>query len=523
MSMQTHRPASHSIVHVVIVGAGASGLACALHLAQMLDQHGLRKAVRIEVYESSKKIGHSILASGNGRCNYSNTKLYDKHRPAEQAHSYYTNPDFVKQVRSVCCEALAPAPEWLSSLGLLGCEAKASDGMLFPASNQARTVLDTLLHWCALYDITIVPQTRVDTLSRTEAGRFSLTGIRSVVQVGDVQVKRSSSKKARKPAYEDIPFTRMADVVVLAVGHALQNTPNLALTHPLVPMRFVLGPLIVESAMLDIHDFKRLDGLRQRVVLRVVAKGATQPCFVESGEVLFRSYGISGIVVFNASRYAQSGDTVVLDLLPDFEKEDLSRHMIQTCQAWFGTKYSSCDQHAITIEEAIKAALVGVLAEPLYKAIESLVSKIYYTNTTASITSLDEMRVLCHRVTEVIKALSFSVKTIALDQVCQVMRGGCDVADVDPATCESRVIPHFYITGEALDVDGPCGGFNLDWAWTSGIVAGQAIGSALVTAQQGGNLQQGAHAQQSVNASYRADVEQDVNAQCHTDCERGRA
>lgn len=63
--------------HLVVIGAGASGLACAIRMAQVLDAHDLRDAVRIEVYEASRKVGHSILASGNGRCNYSNTKIYE--------------------------------------------------------------------------------------------------------------------------------------------------------------------------------------------------------------------------------------------------------------------------------------------------------------------------------------------------------------------------------------------------------------------------------------------------------------
>lgn len=77
MSEQSHRSTQITPFHLVVIGAGASGLACAIRMAQVLDAHDLRDAVRIEVYEASRKVGHSILASGNGRCNYSNTKIYE--------------------------------------------------------------------------------------------------------------------------------------------------------------------------------------------------------------------------------------------------------------------------------------------------------------------------------------------------------------------------------------------------------------------------------------------------------------
>ncbi len=506
MTEQSYRPSSRPLVNLAIVGAGASGLACALRTAQVLNQKGLRHVVRIEVYESSKKIGHSILASGNGRCNYSNTKIYCDGMPTQAGSEYYTNANFVEQVRTVCCETVVPAPEWLSALGLLGREGKAYDGMLFPVSNQAKTVLDTLLYWCDVYGIVFVPQARVNALScvqdmhdtqnvsdlldmqsahvmqNTQTARFSLSGIRQVAQEGNVGARSKSKKKTSKVKDIEVPFTRTADMVVLAVGHALSQNSHLALMQPCTAMRPVLGPLVAEP--LGGWHLKDLDGVRQRVMLRVVPKNSDQPIFIESGEVLFRPYGISGIVVFNASRYAQPGDVIELDLLPDFTHEDLVRHFFQTYQTWQDAELSlsSCSVH--TVEDVVKMVVTGVLAQPLCEAFVSLVCEAIQRESHTSWSSLastQDAYVLCQHIATNCKALTLTVKDIASDQTCQVMRGGCDVAAINPATCESRRIKQFYVIGEALDVDGPCGGFNLDWAWTSGIVAGEAIAQAALT------------------------------------------
>lgn len=360
--------------HLVVIGAGASGLACAIRMAQVLDAHDLRDAVRIEVYEASRKVGHSILASGNGRCNYSNTKIYETANtdvstnpntgsstdPIATAEQFYTHADFVEKVRAACCEQCAPAPEWLSTLGLLGREVKTHEGMLFPVSNQAHNVLDTLLSWCEVYNIAIVPQTRVETLSRRPEERFVISGIRSVPLDAGMMVRQGAKKKkAKKPQYQEVPFSRSADAIVLAIGRALYDTPQLALSHPLAPMHPVLGPLratlsdVLEAA----HWNNVLDGVRQQVALRVVSRHSNRCVFTEVGEVLFRSYGISGIVVFNASRFAQPGDRIELDLLPDFSSDTLMRHLMQTYQVW---KVAERDVEQETLGNMIDALLAGV-------------------------------------------------------------------------------------------------------------------------------------------------------------------
>lgn len=482
MSEQPRTQTKTTPFHLVVIGAGASGLACAIRMAQVLDAQNSRDAARIEVYEASRKIGHSILASGNGRCNYSNTKIYDGDGVAAE-DQFYMHVSFVNQVRTICCEQCAPAPEWLSALGLLGREAKSHDGMLFPVSNQASSVLDTLLSWCEAYGIAVMSQTRVDALTRTPDGRFSLSGTRSVpLDTGMHERSGSKKKKAKKPQYQEVPFTRSADAVVLAIGRALADTPQLALDHPYTPMLSVLGPL--RATISDVPDAvqsnKALDGVRQQVKLRVLSQETHRPLFSETGEVLFRPYGISGIVVFNASRFAAPGDTLELDLLPDVSEETFAAHLLQTLEA-----RANVEQE--TLADMIDALLTGVFVAPLRALLVTCVCALLQAEGMALDVAPgamhDAAHAICERIAYASKHVMLEVEGIATDQTCQVMRGGCAVSDIDPATCESRVVPSFYITGEALDVDGPCGGFNLDWAWTSGIVAGEALAHEVLQRQ----------------------------------------
>lgn len=483
MSEQSHRQKHTHPFHLVIIGAGASGLACAIRMAQVLEAQGLRGAARIEVYEASRKIGHSILASGNGRCNYSNTKIYKgdgvaaaaTSALASSAEQFYTHADFVDQVRAICCNQCAPAPVWLSALGLLGREAKTHDGMLFPVSNQASSVLDTLLSWCEAYGITVMPQTRVDTLARTPEGRFSVSGTRSVVLDAGAQERHGAKKKkVKKPQYQEVPFTRSADAVVLAIGRALSENPQLALDHPYTPMYPVLGPL--RATLSDVSEVAQstnvLDGVRQQVRLRVLSQETHRPLFSETGEVLFRPYGISGIVVFNASRFARPGDTVELDLLPDVSEEAFAQHLMQT----YAARESVEQDFGV---DMIDTLLAGVFVSPLRAILSARVGALLQAEGVSS----DAPHAVCACIAKASKHFLLEVEGIATDQTCQVMRGGCAVSEIDPATCESRVVPQFYVTGEALDVDGPCGGFNLDWAWTSGIVAGEALAHEVVRRQ----------------------------------------
>ena len=243
-------------------------------------------------------------------------------------------------------------------------------------------------------------------------------------------------------------------------------------------MRMVLGPLRTNR-----RPIQGLDGVRMQARVSVPERG-----FAEEGEVLFRTYGISGIVVFDASRHAQPGDAVVLDLAPAWEPDQLER-LLQARAASLSFEPAStpaspgcaastpatpgcaASPRASQPGRAFSGPLLSdVLRGMVDPPVAAAVCRMAGEDPAAAATPAR-----CQAVARAFKGFRLQCEGVAEDQPCQVMRGGCAVEGVDPATLETLEQPRLYVLGEALDVDAPCGGFNLDWAWTCGIVAGHAV------------------------------------------------
>lgn len=428
---------------VCIVGAGASGLACAIACAQELERSGRRAGVRIVVLEQASKAGKSILASGNGRCNFSNARI---------DVSEYRNAPFAEQTH----RALAALPAqgvlpWFKGLGLAWREAPATGGLLYPFSNKASTVLAVLLAACKRYGVQILTEQRVQGIEQ-RAESFVVSGQRGV-EVGRKTVGKKLKKVKREVEWE--PFSLTADVVVVAAG----GVPDEALVCgvPLCPPHPVLGPLAAtfaggsgcgSSGPSPAQSLEALDGVRVHAKLTIDQVG-----FSEEGEVLFRPYGLSGIVAFNASRVAAPNSKALLDLAPEYSEEGL-RALLHDALA-----SSAAPTWSALLEGFFVPAVAAIV---LYQA-------GYSANEVPQEAGLGDVAAAA-------KGLAFSVQGVEESQACQVTRGGCAVSAFDPATLEARTAGGLYVLGEALDVDGPCGGYNLDWAWTCGIVAGTHIG-----------------------------------------------
>lgn len=436
---------------VCIVGAGASGLACAIACAQELERSGRRAGVRIAVLEQASKAGRSILASGNGRCNFSNARI---------SVGEYRNAPFVEQAH----RALAALPAqgvlpWFKGLGLAWREAPASGGLLYPFSNKASTVLAVLLAACKRYDIQVLTEQRVQGIEKC-AGSFVVSGQRGV-EVGRKTVGKKLKKVKREVAWE--PFSLAADVVVVAAG----GVPDEALICgvPLCPPRPVLGPLAATFAgrggeggsNVDsgsngspgpAQSLEELDGVRVHAKLTIEQAG-----FSEEGEVLFRPYGLSGIVAFNASRVAALNSKALLDLAPEYSEDGL----------------------CALLRDALASSAAPTWSALLEGLFVPAVAAIVLCQAGCNADAAPQAAALGN-VVAAAKGLAFAVQGVEGSQACQVTRGGCEVRAFNPATLEARTVDGLYVLGEALDVDGPCGGYNLDWAWTCGIVAGTHIG-----------------------------------------------
>jgi predicted flavoprotein YhiN len=331
-------------------------------------------------------------------------------------------------------------------LGLLWSE--EGQGRLYPQANKASSVLDVL--------------------------RFALDE-RSV----HVECGRSVTRLAYERGGWTVAFAQDAplrcDAVVLACGGGFAENllPPSCRTHPwesrLCALRTNREPLKgldnvrVRDARLSLHPVagRVRSGVPQPHSTSGQAASSApnlaDPKAVERGELQFREYGVSGIVAFNLSRFADPGhDALCIDFFPDLPEERLREEFATRLQRHPGR----------TLEQLAAGMLLPAVARALLRA--------------AGVDFAQLASVFAGERSEAAAVLAQALKWLVLyvrgfeSKNAQVHRGGVPAEDVDPTTMELRGHRGLHVAGEAVDVDGPCGGYNLHWAWTSGILAGAA-------------------------------------------------
>lgn len=424
---------------IAIIGGGASGLACAIACMQQvrlqahkqdcsnpsLQSYSDKRFPRIVVLESGKRIGASIMRSGNGRCNFSNANL---------EVSRYHHADFVQKVFSAL-EANPFAPsvlEWFKQLGLVWKEAPGTGGLLYPFSNKANSVLDVLRYAIDVNGIELCASSTVQAIRTTHAEHSACSSARFTV-IGETALTQD----------ESVPFAIDAYQVVIASGGITPKTLFSEVKMPYIDPEPLLGPIRTTSSV----SLKNLDGIRMQTKLSIPKRS-----FEEEGEILFRDYGISGIVVFNASRYAQMGDTIVLDFVPQRSMEELTALFEQRIEL-IGMRKP---------EDFLTGFVVARLAAVLLQNAD--------LDKASQITKAD-----AKKLAKACKEFSLTCQGIADERTCQVRRGGVQPSAVNSTTLQINEYPGLFVLGEVLDVDGPCGGYNLHWAWTTGLLAGCAL------------------------------------------------
>ncbi len=425
---------------LAVIGGGASGLACALACAQEAQRLSF-SPLRIVVLEAKKRLGTSILRSGNGRCNFSNA-----HVVAEK----YWNAGFVSEVfsnlkQNAGCNRVDDNPvlRWFEALGLVWKEAPNSGGLLYPYSNKAFSVLEVLQG--ALEECQVEIHTNSQVTSLEKVGQKFCLGV------------DQASVYAKK-------------VVFAAGGSCNKNllANFLGVSDASISSKPVLGPLRTTFPQGVVS--KRLDGIRMQVCMSIPGRA-----FAEEGEVLFREYGISGIVTFNASRYAQPEDVLLLDLVPDISHDDVQT-MLEKRLKILGSSQ----------ERLFKGFLLPQISQAVFCAAGITTERSTETSANANAQKRDKHKpykpLQARDITALartLKAFPLTVVGIADERQCQVNRGGIHVGSINSETLETRCAPGLYIIGEALDVDGPCGGYNLHWAWATGLLSGLSIARSI--------------------------------------------
>lgn len=327
------------------------------------------------------------------------------------------------------------------------------EGRLYPLANKASVVLDVL----------------------RAAARAAGVEERTCARVERVEPPRAAGKRFTL-RMADGAFER-ADAVVVACGGRVARS-LLPEGVSFVSQRPVLGPLATDARFV-----RQLDNIRAKGVVelrrggRVVAR--------ERGEVMFRKYGVSGVCVFNLSRLACPGDELAIDFLTQVPKEGLLDLLRARAE-----RLGQANDEAVTWEDVLRGMVLPQVSHVLL--------------ASCGISEEDEFRVdAVPAVARVLKGFAVKVEGIGDARQCQVTRGGVDVAQLNVRTCELVAVPGLYVVGEALDVDAPCGGYNLHWAWASGLLAGWSAGTALAQGHAGTALAQAALAQAHTGAASR--------------------
>lgn len=386
---------------VIVVGAGAAGLFCAIEAA--------KRGRRVLVVDNGKRIGRKILMSGGGRCNFTN--IY-----ASPANYLSANPHFCKSALSrytqwdfIGLVAQYQIPYHEKTLGQLFCDESAKD------------IVQMLQQECDKAGVQIALSQEITSVTHQE-GRYV---------VATEQLQR-----------------RCESLVVASGGLSLPNLGATAFGFQLaeqfgikvLPVRAALVPLTWQPA--DKALFEDISG----VSLPVTAE-ANAVTFAE--DMLFTHRGLSGPAILQISSFWQPGDALVVNLLPG--------------QSFAEVLTEQQQKHP---DQELKTVLAKFLPKRL---VETLLAQQLFTNQPLKAFNAKTLQ----KVAESLQHYVFKPNGTEGYRTAEVTLGGVDTHELSSKTMEARKQPGLYFIGEVVDVTGWLGGYNFQWAWSSGWVAGQ--------------------------------------------------
>ena len=396
-----------------IIGGGASGMAAALEAAKNPN-------AQVILLERQARLGKKLLATGNGRCNLSN-------RDAGPDFYYGDDADFAEYALS--CYPVEETLRWFRAMGLL--TVTEESGRIYPYSDQANSVVDVLRFALDKPNIRILTGYEVTKIRKHAAG-FTLENGEESLECDKLIVACGGLAGSK-------------------LGGSLSGYKLLQkMGHHCTPLR----PSLVQLRA-DWPHCASMKGVRANCWAEIYCDGAFFAA--GRGEIQFTDYGLSGPVIFEISRDVcrKKGHWVCrLDLLPKMEE----KRLLQLLQPRRHTALAAED------------LLTGILHNRLGR----VVTREAGVSLHAPIRQLEDWELV--NVCRTVKKLEICLtEPMGMDSA-QVTAGGIVTAEFDPKTMESKLVPGLYACGEVLDIDGDCGGFNLQWAWSSGRLAGASAG-----------------------------------------------
>ena len=410
---------------VIIIGAGASGLMAAATAAS--------KGARVALLEHKDDIGKKILATGNGRCNFTNTDM--------SVNRFHGSKALIKNGLSQFDHA-----DTIRFFKGLGIPAYDNAGYIYPNSRQAASVVAAF---------------------RMELMRLHVD-VKTGIKITEIKAPRITAKDTKTAAHPSCYCIQTdkgsfeSKKIIIACG--LTASPKLGSDGSLFRQIEALGHHIQKPlpALCGFSceglNFKKITGVRCDATVASVVDG--QMTEQNTGELQLADYGISGIPVFQISslmsRALDKGQRVevIIDFLPAFSDDEL-----------YG--YIRDRSTTTTDNRSLNEMLNGLLNN---KLLLELIHKSGVSPDKKGRFLTDDD---CESLTRSIKHTAVSVRKPRGAKFAQVCAGGIYTKEIDVRTLESKIHPGLYFCGELLDVDGICGGYNLQWAWTSGYIAGE--------------------------------------------------
>ena len=402
--------------NIVIIGGGASGLVAAIFAA--------KSGKKVCIIEKNNVCGKKILATGNGRCNYWNE---------EQSILHYrsNNIDLVKEILSNKNKEMIL--EFFEEIGILP---KIKNGYYYPFSNQAITMQKALVLEVEKLNIDIKTNMIIKDIKNIGDKFIILTEDETNIKADRI-ILATGSKAAPKTGSDGI-------------GYKISKNFNHSIINPL--------PALVQLKANE-SFLKQWEGVRADVAITLIENN--KKLAEEKGEIQLTNYGVSGICIFNLSGRVARG-------LADGKKEKIEINFLE------GLDIKSEDEFVRWFalrNQKIKNRTIGELLEGVlnYKLVNVLLKRAKL-NDKDKWNEIDEKSKI-KLAKNVIKFDLDIIGTNSFDKA-QVCSGGIPLNEIDIKTMESKKQKGLYIVGELLDVDGDCGGYNLEWAWITGMIAG---------------------------------------------------
>lgn len=402
--------------NIVIIGGGASGLVAAIVAA--------RQGAKVTVLEKLASVGKKILATGNGRCNMTNAEL-------GMHHFHSSDPTFFRPALEVF--GFEKTIAFFHEIGVETLQQKSTK--IFPLSLQASSVVDLLRDEAQNLGVAIHINSEVSGLTKTEKGFVVV--VEGAPALDAEKVLIATGGKAAAHLGSDGAGYKLAKVF----GHTI--TP--------------LFPTLVQLRS-NAKYLKKISGVKFEGTMMLLIDG--EEVQRETGDILFTDYGVSGNTVIDISRNAAKAleekrlVKIRMNLMPMFDRKALDAMMLR--------RFENRPKKSLTF------SMVGLVNKKLAPII---VNETIGEDKMAAHTSKKERL----KLVDFMQNWELEITGTQEFKRAEATAGGIRVDEVDAQTMESKKIKGLYLAGEVLDVDGDCGGYNLQWAWSSGYLAGLSM------------------------------------------------